>query len=130
MDGDSLVINSAYEDGDLKVELCLDNGLPVCSSVTIAVKRELSVKASLPGREKLVIYINGQCKMISLLASSNFKKIEITDVYGRLLRVLPISSMVVWNGRNRAGRKVVSGVYIVRLLGKEHSAHYKVILVR
>ena len=129
MDWDSLVMNSAYEDGDLKVEFCLDNGLLVCRSMKISVKRELSVKASHPGREKPAFSVNGQVKMISP-ASSNFNKIEITDVYGRFLRVIPISSMVVWDGRNQAGRKVVSGVYIVHFLGEKHSARYKIVITR
>jgi hypothetical protein len=94
-----------------------------------------SISPFAPGRhriwagEKLAFYTPGLEQKL-YLEDHGFRSIEIIDVHGRVLRALPVSPEVFWNGRDKTGAAVESGVYIVRLLGKGHTHHQPLVLAR
>jgi hypothetical protein len=68
-------------------------------------------------------------------AGAGNAQLHVYDKVYRLVRVLPLqgmtgSSVVVWDGRNEAGRAVAPGIYVVRLHGAGDSARLKTRVVR
>ena len=54
----------------------------------------------------------------SLAASGQPVRLTVYDILGRTVRLLPLASgarEIVWDGRDRAGRKVAGGVYFYRM---------------
>jgi parallel beta-helix repeat protein len=70
------------------------------------------------------------------LGASQRVDLRVYDLKGRLVRQLVAEPQVAgihtvtWNGVDDAGRKVASGVYFYRLRIAEHSATYKMLLIK
>jgi hypothetical protein len=89
---------------------------------------------SLSGRERLAVLPNPARGRVRLILPPGGTGVVITDATGR--RVCELQSRshkdgsLVWDGRDGSGRKVVPGVYLVRVLGCNGSATHKVLLVQ
>ena len=63
-------------------------------------------------------------------------KMQLFDIDGRLVKTLVDEEMapgqykVVWNGENRSGSTVASGVYFVRLRAASFESTKKMLLIR
>jgi flagellar hook assembly protein FlgD len=63
-------------------------------------------------------------------------RLEVFDVSGRLIHVLVDgvqvsgSHQVMWDGTNRAGRPVASGLYLSRLRVGKHTAVNRMLLMK
>lgn len=61
--------------------------------------------------------------------------LRIYDVAGRLVRALPVTSVngepvtITWNGRDAGGKRVASGVYLIRIETSRYSSQSKRIVV-
>jgi flagellar hook assembly protein FlgD len=70
------------------------------------------------------------------LSARTHVRITAYDIAGRPVAVLtddeyaPGTHKTVWDGRDRHGRPVASGVYPIRMVTAERTDHQKVVLLR
>jgi flagellar hook assembly protein FlgD len=71
-----------------------------------------------------------------VLAKDGPASVRVHDLQGRLVKELVRDDLaagphsVMWNGLDAAGRRVGSGVYLVRVLADGASAEHKMVLLK
>lgn len=80
---------------------------------------------------------NPETKIRYNLPAAGFVKVEIFDLLGRTVATLVDNNnhqagyhIVTWNGKNRDGRQVASGVYVYRLTTSKETLVRKMLLMK
>lgn len=130
-------INGTADIWDLNYEI--NDGFPFIYDIEFSVNNdedEIIIENEKWKMENYPNPFNPETQIIFYLPETGKVRLSVYNLKGQLVKILADDVLSVgenrfiWDGRNENGRKVSSGVYLVRMQSKTESVHKKIMLMK